>query len=887
MSRETIIPRGRERSRRRANRRRRAGALLWACAALLSLALACAPAALAVEHEVVSWGGNGSGQLGADTSIANSAIPLHVCASATTPSSPPPACQHLTGVLAVSAGGSHSLALLTSGEVVAWGSGAEGALGDENKVNEYGPVKVCAAVAAATTATTGCAGGPFLKEVVAISAGDASSNVALLKNGEVVTWGSNSAGQLGDGQAPPATKYSTVPVYVCAVGPFAPCTVSGRLSGATAVSAAPAHDAAIVTGGELLTWGVNRRGQLGIGDFSNFNDVPEHVCALQSGWINKELEDRTPKCTGGYGNLKGVEKITFGLEHNIAQFSGPYFTEVVKPEEKEIIEVEASHSVIAFGNNEVGQLGDAIPAEPAYSAGEGGPALCRIATEETPCAQVPEHVCEPEYLWEFDGTSRQQCGFNDFLEPVAQISAGGAHSLALTGTGEVLSWGEKELGVIGDDSFSTPETCSYTGVPCAPVPRYVCKQGYTGALPCTEHLKGIAEISGGSKHDLARTTGGEVVSWGDGEEGQLGDGTPLTGQKHDLPVSVCEAAPGNCPGHLTKATAISGGSNHSLAIVECHPFIWTTKEIGGLPFVSTIREWEYKFKIGCLVFPPPPPFNWEVTKGTLPEGLALNPETGVIKGTAQHAGTSQFTVQFTDGEGDSASATFSLTVVTPPDLGRCVTALAPEGMTFSDKGCTKLAEGTGGRYEWLPGAEKAGFTTAVKGGASLTTVGGATVTCEGESGSGEWAGTEGVTNTALHFTGCKGKGGDCTSAGSAEGELQTKPLEGELGWEAKPKKAALDLFALGGIGPLLEYSCGGAPSVTVGGSVLVPVKAGKMAPSITLQFKGKKGRQKPEALEGSERDVLISSFDEEPEQTALTMSAALSGEEAVELNAAD
>ncbi len=77
-----------------------------------------------------------------------------------------------------------------------------------------------------------------------------------------------------------------------------------------------------------------------------------------------------------------------------------------------------------------------------------------------------------------------------------------------------------------------------------------------------------------------------------------------------------------------------------------------------------------------------PPYRWSVA-GTLPAGLNLDPNTGVISGTPSTATTTQFTVTVTDDADTMASRVLSLTIVanTPPPTDLTITTTAfPQGV---------------------------------------------------------------------------------------------------------------------------------------------------------------------------------------------------------------
>jgi hypothetical protein len=152
-------------------------------------------------------------------------------------------------------------------------------------------------------------------KVTSIAAGKVAA-YAILSNGDVLSWGTNDFGQLGDG----AHTDSAVPVYVCAVGAKAPCGSGSYLSGITAIAGGEAFALALNEEGDVFGWGNNGQAELG-GSSSE-----------ECGKSAKECQ-MVPKRVEG---LEHVSEVSAGGNYSLALSEG---------------------DVYAWGNAEEGELG--------------------------------------------------------------------------------------------------------------------------------------------------------------------------------------------------------------------------------------------------------------------------------------------------------------------------------------------------------------------------------------------------------------------------------------------------------------------------------------------------------------------------------------------------
>lgn len=186
------------------------------------------------------WGKNDVGQLG-NGITTNSTVPMDVTGLG-------------AGVIGITAGGNHTCALLTGGEVKCWGSNSNGQLGNNSVFDSSIPVNVAGLNAG----------------VVHVSAGGLHT-CAVLATGLVKCWGRNNAGQLGDG-----TGFdSLVPVDVVGL-----IDATGVSAGGADISGG--HTCAWTSGGAAKCWGRNDFGQLGDGSI-NWSVVPVNVSGLGAG----------------------------------------------------------------------------------------------------------------------------------------------------------------------------------------------------------------------------------------------------------------------------------------------------------------------------------------------------------------------------------------------------------------------------------------------------------------------------------------------------------------------------------------------------------------------------------------------------------------------------
>jgi hypothetical protein len=176
------------------------------------------------------------------------------------------------------------------------------------------------------------------------------------------------------------------------------------------------------------------------------------------------------------------------------------------------------------------------------------------------------------------------------------------------------------------------------------------------------------------------------------------------------------------------------------------------------------------------------------------------------------------------------------------EFGKCVEQ-AGAGTKYKDANCLEVS--ATGKFEWVPLAAGSNVPfTATSPAGKLVTVGGEEVNCEKDKAVGHLTGP--TTDLAtVTFEGCTGLlGVKCTTAGQAAGTIVSTPLKSLLVWlkTTPPLEAGLLLEP---VTPptFATFVCGGVETLTVRGSVLVPLTVlNAMSTTFTLTSNETKGK---------------------------------------------
>ncbi len=629
-------------------------------------------------------------------------------------------------ILAIAAGVNHNLALCSDGTLAAWGSNSSGQLGTSSSASGVVAVDQTGVLAN--------------KTIVAIAAGD-NHSLALCSDGTVAAWGSNSSGQLGNGN----TTQENLPVLVDVAG-------GSALAGKTvvAVAAGSNHSLALCSTGKVVTWGANGSGQLGNGSSTN-SSIPVAVN------------------TAGVLAGRTVISMTAGDAHSLARCS--------------------DGTLVAWGSNAREQLGNVmkpsmeasstVPVAVAVNPPSLGPTAIagKYVTAAAAGYQSSVALCSDGSLAAWGDNSAGQFGIGYFPSATTEwyapeavdrtasagalanknaiaLAAGKHFTLALCSDGTVAAWGNNQSGELGNGT-TTSTTLSenrgtlivaqpsvavstaslakgefFTAITCGSANSthaLAIVAGPAGALAITETtatLSGTVNADGGS--GLAVTFEyGTTLAYGTVIQGGV---TTVSGGKDTL-VSV--NLTGLTPGTLYHFR-INVGTVHGIDLTFTTPASLSGLTVSNVPFVFASAITSYKLALGS------PAASVTVTPvADLTETISVN---GVVVASGSASGSipliigaNVITVVVT-GQDGVTTKTYTLTInITGPSVTLTKPAAAagvPEGAVLVT-GAAAAGLGVAGIELSLNGGAYVAATTTLTGSgftatytAPITPVGG-------------------------------------------------------------------------------------------------------------------------------------------------------------------
>ena len=374
----------------------------------------------------------------------------------------------------ISAGRGHILAVASDGNIYAWGSNDYGQLGDGTTTERHEPVQVKKPQGVSQDFTW-----------VQASAGYMFS-FGMGSDGKLYSWGNNLHGYLGDGTT--NDRHTPAPVNP---PQNAPAGFTWKQ-----VAAGSLHALGLGSDGKLYSWGNNLYGYLGDG---TTNDRYTPVPVIPPPNVSAGFTWKQVSCWGWHSLALGSDNWLYSWGYN--------------------------------GTNELGI---------------GGPTGYQL----TPVRVAAPQKTASGFIW-------------------VESKMGDYYSLAIGSDGNIYGWGYGASGNIGNGDVDNEPSPTQAFKPYGVLPQFVWKQ-----------------ISSLSFASLAIGSDGNLYSWGGNANGQLGDNTTT---QRNTPVRV--AAPQNAPTGLTWVQVSAGWDNTSFGLAsDGNLYSWGNNANGQLGDNTTMER---------------------------------------------------------------------------------------------------------------------------------------------------------------------------------------------------------------------------------------------------------------------------------------------------------
>lgn len=320
-------------------------------------------------------------------------------------------------------GATHSIILKSDGSAWTVGGNASAQIGDNSTTS---PRKNVYQVSG-------------LSGVVAV-AGGANHSLAITSTGALYVWGANGSGQVGNGVT--SGTPSKLPVQ-------------SNLTNVVAVAAGEFHSVALKSNGDVYAFGKNTVGQLGTGSTSTAEPTPllvmSGVAAIAAGFNHTIFvkTDGTVYGAGENGNSQLGDGSTTDRPTPV-QMTGVTGATAAAAGFKHTIILLSTGTLKATGYNSQGQLGDSTTTTRTTAVSVS------TLTNITAIAGGSDHTLALEsdntvWSWGFNNVGQIGNGTTDTpkttpveitsLSSITKIGAGHDHSIAVTSTGVVYTWG--------------------------------------------------------------------------------------------------------------------------------------------------------------------------------------------------------------------------------------------------------------------------------------------------------------------------------------------------------------------------------------------------------------------------------------------------------------